>query len=170
MNQSETVPNVSFPLGSFPHSRRHQNAVNGPMPLTSFLPFCLLGPEVCVDPARAAGLSSPAVIISQVSYWAADWLIGDGSFFPSLSFIGLFLSSFSSFLLCETSASPPGSFRHSLFPQPSPKLEQILSDWMKIESLELGVKPGLVPHNNVRASATLAAGRFITLCFLPFSL
>lgn len=90
MNQSETVPNVSFPLGSFPHSRRHQNAVNGPMPLTSFLPFCLLGPEVCVDPARAAGLSSPAVIISQVSYWAADWLIGDGSFFPSLSFIGLF--------------------------------------------------------------------------------
>lgn len=81
------------------------------------------------DAAVPGGLSGPGVIISQVCYWAADSLIGYGCFFPSRSFIGLFI--FPVFLLSivldlDFSLST-GQLPSLPLSTPSSKLEPILS-------------------------------------------
>lgn len=114
--------------------------------------------------AAALGrLSSPGVIISQVSYWAADSLIGYGRFssFPLFHWTFFYLPSFFLSVVLDLyfalSAERPPSL---LLPAPPSKLEPNLSISPRLDSNRLTsavFSPGLIPHNNVRARTKLTA-------------
>lgn len=114
------------------------------------------------DAAVLGGLSGPGVIISQVSYCAADSLIGYGCFFPSRSFIGLFIFLFflvSIVLDLDFSLSTGQLPSLPLSTSPS-ELEPILSISLRLDSnwvTSAAFSSVVIPHNNMCASTTLTA-------------
>lgn len=128
INQTQIIPNVSFLFKYIQHKCPHNHChskhfllctVNGLVRLSCHSVFRGLKCAwiLLSDAAVLGGLSGPGVIISQVSYWAADSLTGYGCFFPPRSFIGLLVFLFFLLLyLILISPSPLGSSRHSFFP------------------------------------------------------
>lgn len=123
------------------------------------------------EAAVLGGPNGPGVIISQVSYWAADSPAFTPS--PSLIFIFIILFLFLSIILDLCYSVSTGLPPSLPLPTSLSKLGPILSvsltwdpDWFS--SAVFG--PGLIPHNDVCASAKITANHAQKLPFSRFSM